>query len=268
MKKGYYVYVYIDPRNLNEFYYGKGLGNRKFSHLKEDSDSVKAKTIKSIQQAGLEPIIRVVAKNLTEEQALLIEKTLIWKLGRNLTNVASGHFADNFRPHNHLHKDLYGFDYENALYYVNVGEGDHRSWDDCRKYGFISAGQNWDKWGQKMYLFEVGDLIAAYLSKSGYVGIGRVKAKACPAHQFKFKGKLLSNVNLIQPKLLCNNKEVKDQEHIVAVDWLATSDRHSAKYKTGIFTYPSVVASLEEQPKTIQFLEKEFKVDFKKLLNN
>lgn len=29
----YYVYVYIDPRNYEEFYYGKGKGSRKNAHL-------------------------------------------------------------------------------------------------------------------------------------------------------------------------------------------------------------------------------------------
>jgi hypothetical protein len=27
-----------------------------------------------------------------------------------------------------------------GFWFVNVGEGDHRSWDDCRNYGFLSAG--------------------------------------------------------------------------------------------------------------------------------
>lgn len=36
---------------------------------------------------GEEPIIRVVAKGLTEREALLVETTLIWKLGRDLTNL-------------------------------------------------------------------------------------------------------------------------------------------------------------------------------------
>jgi len=44
----YYVYVYIDPRNFEEFYYGKGKGSRKDDHLFEDSDSEKAKRIKAI----------------------------------------------------------------------------------------------------------------------------------------------------------------------------------------------------------------------------
>ena len=35
----FYVYVYIDPRNLEEFYFGKGQGSRKNAHLSDTSDS-------------------------------------------------------------------------------------------------------------------------------------------------------------------------------------------------------------------------------------
>ena len=37
MEMEFYVYVYIDPRNFEEFYYGKGKGNRKVAHLSDDS---------------------------------------------------------------------------------------------------------------------------------------------------------------------------------------------------------------------------------------
>ena len=74
----YYVYVYIDPRNFEEFYYGKGKGSRKDAHLFEDSDSEKSKRIKAIKKEGLEPIIRVIARGLSEHDALLVEKTLLW----------------------------------------------------------------------------------------------------------------------------------------------------------------------------------------------
>lgn len=140
----YYVYVYIDPRNFEDFYYGKGKGNRKDAHLKDDSDSEKSQRIKAIQKVGLKPIIRVIAKDLSEREAFLIEKTLIWKLGRTLTNKSSGHFASKFRPHYLLYRDdLPGFDFKNGIYYVNVGQNKttHRVWDDCIKYGFLSAGQ-------------------------------------------------------------------------------------------------------------------------------
>ena len=39
----YYVYVYIDPRNYEEFYYGKGCGSRKDVHLTDASESRKAR---------------------------------------------------------------------------------------------------------------------------------------------------------------------------------------------------------------------------------
>lgn len=115
--ENYYVYVYIDPRNHEEFYYGKGKGSRKNAHLNEDSDSEKSKRISAIKAEGLEPIIRVIARNLTEHDALLVEKTLLWKLGKHLTNIASGHYSKNFRPHDTLHKKLPGFDFQNSVYY-------------------------------------------------------------------------------------------------------------------------------------------------------
>jgi hypothetical protein len=51
----YYVYVYIDPRNYEEFYYGKGKGSRKEYHLLDNSDSEKTRRISLIVKAGLVP---------------------------------------------------------------------------------------------------------------------------------------------------------------------------------------------------------------------
>ena len=84
----YYVYVYIDPRNHEEFYYGKGRGTRKDAHLMDKSDNEKAKRIAEIRKHGLEPLIRVIARGLSQDEVLLIEKTLLWKLGK-WTFVAS-----------------------------------------------------------------------------------------------------------------------------------------------------------------------------------
>src|ERR1700731_2656428 len=154
----YYVYVYIDPRNFEEFYFGKGRGSRKESHLSDDSDSEKARRILAIKKVGLDPSIRVIARDLSEHDALLVEKTLLWKLGRQLTNVSSGHYSDKFRPHNTLHTLLTGFDYQCGLYYYNVGEGPHRCWEDYVEFGFISAGQG-IRWRDAMLGFHAGDIV-------------------------------------------------------------------------------------------------------------
>lgn len=75
---------------------GKARETGKMLILSDESDSEKAKRIAEIKKVGLRPIIRVLVKDLTEKEAFLIEKTLIWKLGKTLTNKSTGHFAENF----------------------------------------------------------------------------------------------------------------------------------------------------------------------------
>ena len=162
MSDRYYVYVYIDPRNLEEFYYGKGKGSRSQAHLQDTGDSVKVARIKAIQQERLEPIIRIIARGLTSAEALMVETTLIWKLGRTLTNVASGQYVEKFRPRDTFHKRLARFDFENGIYYVNVGEGETRNWDDCLRFGFLAAGGK-PKWSDPLRGLEAGDVVVAYL---------------------------------------------------------------------------------------------------------
>jgi hypothetical protein len=262
----YYVYVYIDPRNFEEFYYGKGKANRKDAHLKDNSDSEKSKRIKAILKAGLNPIIKVIAKELTEREAFLIEKTLIWKLGKNLTNQSSGHFAEKFRPHDTMHLDLAHFDFKNGLYYVNVGEGDHRHWDDCRKYGFLSAGQD-RKYSDPIRTLMQGDIVAAYLKGKGYVGIGRVKEQAVRLNDFKIDGKLLNTLDL-KTLDIYDNCENENSEFPIKIEWIKSVDRKDGKWKSnnGLFSSQLIKASLQGQPKTISFLEKEFEISFNEIM--
>lgn len=62
-------------------------------------------------KAGIHKIL------LSDHDALLIEKALLWKLGRQLTNVSTGHYSENFRLHDTLHLKLSGFDYQWGIYY-------------------------------------------------------------------------------------------------------------------------------------------------------
>lgn len=263
----YYVYVYIDPRNFEEFYYGKGTGSRKDSHLSDWGDSEKANRIKDIRAAGLEPIIKVIARNLTEHDAFLIEKTLIWKLGRQLTNVSSGYFAEKFRPHNTMHLDLYGFDYENGIYYFNVGEGRNRGWADCRKYGFLSAGGG-RIWGEQSKALLVGDVVVAYLSGKGYVGIGIVTEPAVMAKDFRVNGKRLDELELVYKRIMDNADDPELAEYPVRVEWKASCDASEAKWirKQGLFTTRMAKASLQNQPATLEFVSSAFGVDLLRLL--
>ena len=263
----FYVYVYIDPRNLEEFYFGKGRGSRKDAHLSDTSDSEKARRIAAIHKAGLKPIIRVIARDLSEHDALLVEKTLLWKLGRQLTNVSSGHYAENFRPHNTMHLELSGFDYQSGVCYYNVGEGPHRNWDDYKRLGFISAGQG-IRWRDAMLGFQKGDVVAAYLKNRGFVGIGIPTDRAKPIRKVTIKTKPLLSHNLHCQGMADNAESDELCEYVAPVKWVASVERDQAKWKAkaGIYTTTHVRASLDGQPKTIAFLEREFGVNVRELV--
>lgn len=265
----YYVYVYIDPRNFEEFYFGKGRDSRKNAHLSDSSDSEKARRIAEIHKAGEKPIIRVIARDLDEHDALLIEKTLLWKLGKQLTNVSSGHYSKSFRPHNTLHRELFGFDYRRGIYYYNVGENKHlkRSWDDYRKFGFISGGGA-KRWRVAMLGFQKGDVIAAYLKRHGFVGIGILTDRAKPIREVIIKGKPLLSYKLRCPRMAEHAESNELCEYVAPVKWVAAVERTQAKWKSnaGLYTTTLVRASLDGQPKTVSFLNKKFGVNVRKLL--
>lgn len=262
-----YVYVYIDPRNFEEFYFGKGCGSRKDAHLSDTSDSEKAKRIAAIKAAGLQPIIRVIACDLSDHDALLVEKTLLWKLGRHLTNISSGHYAENFRPHNTMHLEIPGFDFQSGIYYYNVGEGSHRNWDDYREYKFISAGQG-VRWRDAMLGFREGDAVAAYLKGYGFVGIGIIAERAKPIREVTIDGKPLLSWPLACANMAENAESDDLSEYVARVEWKASVERGEAKWKkkAGLYTTTHVRASLEGQAATLAFLEAEFKVDVKSLV--
>ena len=267
INRRYYVYVYIDPRNLEEFYYGKGKGSRRYAHLSDSADSEKTNRIRAIEREGLRPVIRTVAAGLTEQEAHLIETTLIWKLGRGLTNKAAGRFVSLFRPHFTLHRELQGFDFENGIYYFNVGEGPHRNWDDCRRLGFLSAGQG-SKWRDQVLDLAEGDVVVAYLKRKGYVGIGKVISRALRYSEFRCEGQLLHELNLLTPAIRANCDDPVKSEYVIGVRWIKSVSRSEAKWKrlAGLYTTQLVRASLERQVTTLAFVEKEFNVDLKALI--
>ena len=79
---GYYVYALIDPRDNKVFYIGKGVGNRVFMHEIEsgkslESEKLKLKKIRDIENAGFSVKKLIVNWGLTESEAFAAEATLI-----------------------------------------------------------------------------------------------------------------------------------------------------------------------------------------------
>ena len=74
---GFYVYAYVDPIDSTIRYVGKGTGNRALSHLHSDEESDKVEWIQGLKKMDKSPQIDIIARNLSEETALLIERSLI-----------------------------------------------------------------------------------------------------------------------------------------------------------------------------------------------
>lgn len=256
----YYVYVYIDPRDYKPFYYGKGKGSRKQAHLLDTGESEKSQRIADIKKEGLEPLIRVLARGLTEEQAFIVEATLIWQFKDTIANRIYGTFIEKFRPQRTLHKEIVGFDYHHHLWFFNIGDGDHRHWEDNIEYGYVGAGQK-DIFREAIEGLAPGDVIAAYLSGRGYVGVGKVSGDVKPAKEFRLlDGTLLIDKPGVAPKIKDNLDDLDNCEWMAPIKWEKFVSRRQAYFerKAGLFAPRSVRASLAQQPKTVKFIEKKF----------
>lgn len=255
----FYVYVYIDPRDFKPFYYGKGQGSRKDAHLFDHLEGGKSALIATIRKEGLEPIVRVLARNLTEEQALIIETTLIWQFRDSLTNRINGNFIDKFRPQKSLHKEIVEFDYNHSLWFFNVGDGPHRQWEDNIRFNYVGAGQK-DVFRDAIEGLNPGDVIAAYLSGKGYVGVGKVLGRAKPAKEFRLQdGTLLIDKPGVAPSIRDNIDDLDSCEWMAPIHWKATVPRNQAHFRknAGLFAARNVRASLSH-PETIRFIEEKF----------
>lgn len=88
-KNIFYVYTYVDPRNNEPFYVGKGKHQRLYHHLKYARSNPTPQRgkrflnrIRKILREGAEPFVEKVFTNLSEREALAKEVELISELGR------------------------------------------------------------------------------------------------------------------------------------------------------------------------------------------
>lgn len=118
-----------------------------------------------------------------------------------------------------------------------------------------------------MRTLQPGDIVVAYLKRFGFVGIGVVVDKAVHVDDFRYKGKGVRDLPLVEPFIIDNCKNEK-AEYLLKVNWKKSFDRTDAKWKSnsGLFTSQLIKASLQGQPRTLEYLEKEFVLKFSDLL--
>ena len=81
----FYVYAYIDPRTNEPFYIGKGCGGRARSHTLPCNlkayDSFFYRKLRKMLDGGTDPDVEIIKDNLTEEESLASEASLILLVG-------------------------------------------------------------------------------------------------------------------------------------------------------------------------------------------
>ncbi|CAN5780178.1 hypothetical protein BH23CYA1_BH23CYA1_19620 [soil metagenome] len=119
-------------------------------------------------------------------------------------------------------------------WFVNVGEHrKHLRWEDCVRYGCISAGGG-PQFAKALQRLKPGDTVYAYINGSGYVGGGKVLKEAIPIHKFTTEPR---NTPLLKRDLVTseinnqpNNPDFTDW--VARVEWFKTFDREQASRAT------------------------------------
>jgi hypothetical protein len=81
----YYVYALVDPRDNEFFYVGKGRGKRIENQLSKNNKKYRldlSRQLYDIRREGFEPIGKIILNYLDEETAYLVEKLLVFRIGR------------------------------------------------------------------------------------------------------------------------------------------------------------------------------------------
>lgn len=134
-------------------------------------------------------------------------------------------------------------------FYVTVGEGPHRNWDDQIQYGYISAGGG-KKYTSPLNQLFVGARVFAYIPGTGYVGVGQVTEPAQPVTEFKVnvdgEQKSLLDLPLRAPDL-DEFTQPDNMEYAVRVDWIKTLRREEAIKEKGLFANQNSACKLRNR---------------------
>ena len=129
----------------------------------------------------------------------------------------------------------------NNEFYVTFGEGIHRSWNDAKRYGFVSAGGG-ARFVSPLKMLQPGARIWVNVPGKGYVGVGVVTAEAVRYDQFSVykDGNLIpiTQVGLETPKAF----DAEYGQHFVGVKWDKAVCLDAAVREQGLFGNQNTVA--------------------------
>ena len=148
-------------------------------------------------------------------------------------------------------------------FYVSFGQGQHRSWEDAREYGFIAAGQG-EWYSRTLGQLSSGDRVFVHIPKEGYVGVGEVTREKTAVTDFDVdvdgERKNILELSLDAEHMDENAEDPELREYLVGVEWKETRPVSKAYWETGMYANQNSVTKLRNQF-TLNRLYQEFDID-------
>ncbi len=148
-------------------------------------------------------------------------------------------------------------------WYISLGVDQNRNWDDCQKYGFISAGGG--KWyTNTLKLLPIGARVFVCVPKRGYVGVGIVKDLVVEVNKFTITidgvEKPILEAELKAKRMGENADDPEKCEYLVRTEWLKTKPLDKAIWDKGMFANQNTACKLRNNF-TIERLIKYFELE-------
>ena len=147
-------------------------------------------------------------------------------------------------------------------WYVSLGVCPRRTWEDCQKYGFVSAGGG--RWySNTLHHLPVGGRVFVCVPTKGYVGVGIVKEKAVRVKEFMVAQNLelpILEADLQAPKMGENADDEELSEYLVRIDWTKTVPLDQPVWEKGMFANQNSACKLRNKF-TIERLSALFNLD-------
>lgn len=135
-------------------------------------------------------------------------------------------------------------------FYVSFGEGDRRSWEDARNYGFVSAGGGAWYSGTLSLLFP-GARVFTCIPKVGYVGVGIVRQPATRVDEFSLEtegtSRCLLDLPLNAARMAEDASDNEKAEYVVGIDWVKTVSAQAAIWEKGMFANQNSACKLRNK---------------------
>jgi hypothetical protein len=148
-------------------------------------------------------------------------------------------------------------------FYASIGVSEHRTWEDCVRYGFISGGQG--RWySRSLQNLFVGARVFACVPQSGYVGVGTVVEPVTRLRDFTVEvdGKEMPILGapLRAASMAENADDPEKSEYLVRIAWTRTVSVDQAIWEKGMFANQATACKLRHKF-TLERLTERFELE-------